>query len=808
MPSLTIAPADYHQQVLGALTGKSIGVTLAAPVTGSTLPRFVRFYSPVPTQPVASPVLGLPLVTLRAVVKAGPSVRRDDLGVAYLEHFFLPREEFAFTSLNLRRGLAPPISGAYGNWYGSSTGALMRCELWALLLPGAPQQAAACAYRDASIDHRDEGIWAAMFFAGLASAAFFITDVRSLLTIGLAMIPRTCRTARAVKAALVAAYNAEPHGAARDRILKEVGSSNYTDAPQNVGFLALALLYGGRDFGAGICAAVNCGYDAASVAGLTGTVYGIWLSQQGIPDSWKAPIGDMFIPGPCLKDLDVPNSLSDIANSITSLGPDFLKQFDAATAISESEAQNQFPRAAFMEIADVQPPVSPAVPSAEATPSTAPDITLATDEPAPVKVDTATEESAGSTVEASTNKTALLPEDTSTPRAGSAQLMDGAATIEAVAPPADITTDSAQPIDAAATIEAVAPPTDITTDSALPIDAAATIEANRETQPAISQSTTQSREPVPVAEAPTVLDPVMSAIKWADNSLVKPLLVESPTCSTVYAGGFAVRLDTGDALAVVPGGSVTCTCTIASNWNKEIRGAIRVNAPTGWKVEFQEYEGGRFALAAFTGMVTLKFTLSAADTAGAVNPANAVTVTVAPDDAAPVDFAFFLPGATCWWVAGLFANMEGTGFDHVYAPEQRFSLQDTYQDRAYRTVGWQKLASPGPMPNIEPIFGGQSGVLYGQIKLHCPAAAPARFSACCSGGVKVWLNGITILRRNDSKPFRPTPCGGPWSVDVDVPLGTCTVQFKWVRSNIPYEFSFTVADRAGTLLSEVSSCSW
>jgi ADP-ribosylglycohydrolase len=159
-------------------------------------------------------------------------VRRDDLGVSYLEHFFLPREEFAFTSLNLRRGLAPPISGAYGTWYGSSTGALMRCELWALLLPGAPQQAAACAYRDASIDHRDEGIWAAMFFAGLASAAFFITDVRSLLTIGLAMIPRTCRTARAVKAALVAAYNAEPHGAARDRILKEAGSPNYTDAPQ------------------------------------------------------------------------------------------------------------------------------------------------------------------------------------------------------------------------------------------------------------------------------------------------------------------------------------------------------------------------------------------------------------------------------------------------------------------------------------------------------------------------------------------------------------------------------------------------
>ncbi len=829
MPSLTIAPADYHKQVLGALIGKSIGVTLAAPVTGSTIPRFMKFYSPVPTQPAASPVLGLPMVTLRAVSKAGAGVKREDLSVAYLEHFFLPRDEFAFASLNLRRGLPPPISGAFGNWFGASTGALMRSELWAMLLPGAPQQAAACAYRDASVDHRDEGIWAAMFFAALASAAFFITDVRTLLTIGLAMIPRTCRTARAVKSVLVSAYNADSVGDARDRILREVGSPNYTDAPQNIGFLALALFYGGMDFGTGICAAVNCGYDAACVAGMAGTIYGIWLKNEGIPEAWRAPIGDLFIPGPWLKDLDVPSSLSDIANRITALGPEFLSQFDTATSIADVPTPNQFPRAAFMEIADPQPaspnlgPVQDAPAPVETAPP-ADDAGNKTENPQLVSTDNTPSDGSAVAPIAVENENQLVPGSTvadseitsvaaNTPVSGVDTVSDDQQHPENLIPAIDLSVGNTESDSLTKPVE----------DLPAPALANAGIEPTGSTQAELQEASTsvpQTLAPTPTPEPatstaapPAQVDSapdssVLTAIKWADNSLVKPLLIESPTSSTLYGGGFAVRLDTGDDQSIAPGGSVRCTCVIANQRDKVVRATITVSVPADWKAEFDEFNPAALNLAAFTGMARVSFTLKAADGVDAVNAVNSITVSVVPDSGASADFQFLIPGATCWWVVGLFANIEGSGYDQVYPPEQRFSLQDTYHDRSSRIIGWQKMAASGPVPNLEPLFNGQSGVMYGQLRLNSPVAAPLRFSACCSGGVKVWLNGITIFRRNDSKPFRPTPCGGPWSMDVQVPQGHSTVQFKWVRSTIPYEFSFTVADRAGTLVTEVSSCSW
>ncbi len=824
MPSLTIAPADYHQQVLGALIGKSIGVTLAAPVTGSTLPRFIKFYSPVPTQPAASPVLGLPMVTLRAITKAGPGVRREDLSVSYLEHFFLPRDEFAYASLNLRRGLPPPISGSFGNWFGSSTGAIMRSELWALLLPGAPQQAAACAYRDASIDHRDEGIWAAMFFAAITSAAFFITDVRTLLTIGLAMMPRTCRTARAVKSVLVSAYNAESPGAARDRILREVGSPNFTDAPQNSGFVALALFYGGLDFGTGICTAVNCGYDAACVAGMTGTIYGIWLKEDGLPAAWKAPIGDTFIPGPWLKDLEIPGSLSDIANRITGLGPDFLSHFDAATSISDVPISPQFQRAAFMEIEDspVGTPTVPTLPPADTsteaipTPATQPQTADAIDQPALQNAAEPTDAAASRSADMQPIDPAQATEAVATaevqPASASPMQSDGQQGEDDASTTVDRPTDNAESIPSTATADVVGDVSPAAvSENIASMESAASANVDGElAEPSTTSSDSPAASTTQTAVQSADVSPansVLTAIRWADNTLVKPLLVESPTSSTLYAGGFVVRLDTGDDESIAPGTTIRCTCTVANQRDKEVRGAISVSVPTGWKAEFADYSTA-LRLPAFTGMATISFTLAAPEGVDVVSSVNPITVTVTPENAPGVDFRFLIPGATCWWVVGLFANMEGNGFDQNYAPEQRFSLQDTYQDRGYRVIGWEKLASQGPSPNLEPLFKGQPGVMYGQLRLNSPVAAPLRFSACCSGGTKVWLNGITIFRRNDTKPFRPTPCGGPWSMDVQVPQGHSTVQFKWVRSNNPYEFSFTVADRAGTLVTEVTSCSW
>ena len=195
MAALTLATEVYRDKVLGGWTGKSAGVTLGQGVRGQLTPAFFNFYNPVPGQPVPSVALDFPAAWLGALEQAGAGIDSEVLRQVWLEKLDYVQDEYGYAALNMRRGLPSPACGAHSNWFRHGTGAVMRADLWAMVAPGNPQAAAALAYHDAVLDHSEEGVWAAMFLAAVCSAAFFLQDLLPMLTIGLAMIPRTCRTA-------------------------------------------------------------------------------------------------------------------------------------------------------------------------------------------------------------------------------------------------------------------------------------------------------------------------------------------------------------------------------------------------------------------------------------------------------------------------------------------------------------------------------------------------------------------------------------------------------------------------------------
>src|SRR5262249_32767515 len=149
--------------------------------------------------------------------------------------------------------------------------------------PGHPQAAATYAFNDARIDHAGEGVWAAMFWAAMESAAFFVSDPGSLVGIGLSMIPSECKTAQAVRVAQEAARADATLLDARSRMISAVGNNNYADAPQNIGFAVTALLYGKGDFGASLCNAIGLGYATQVNAGAVGALLGIARGKSGLP---------------------------------------------------------------------------------------------------------------------------------------------------------------------------------------------------------------------------------------------------------------------------------------------------------------------------------------------------------------------------------------------------------------------------------------------------------------------------------------------------------------------------------------------
>src|SRR5690606_20282439 len=112
-----------------------------------------------------------------------------------------------------------------------------------------------------------------------------------LIDIGLAAIPETSLTHRAVVDTR-RWWAQQPNWlAVRERILDRYGSDNFTDSVMNIGFIILGWLAGEGDFGESICIANNCGMDTDCTAATLGAILGI-IDPDSIDARWTDPIGD------------------------------------------------------------------------------------------------------------------------------------------------------------------------------------------------------------------------------------------------------------------------------------------------------------------------------------------------------------------------------------------------------------------------------------------------------------------------------------------------------------------------------------
>lgn len=245
----------------------------------------------------------------------------------------------------MRMGLNAPSSGKYNNRYKDSNGAWIRSEIWACLAPGHPEIAVKYAIEDACTDHADEGVYAEVFTAALESAAFVENDKFKLIDIALSYIPQDCGCAGAVrkivelyksgidwKQTRVELLNAYPDSfagrGANDPQVKN-GSWGY-DAPSNLALTLIGWLYAGDDFGKAICITAGCGEDGDCTTAALGAILGILMGAKGIPEKWKAPVGEE-IKTICLNNfisfINIPNNMDELVGRVANLAPAFIGQY-------------------------------------------------------------------------------------------------------------------------------------------------------------------------------------------------------------------------------------------------------------------------------------------------------------------------------------------------------------------------------------------------------------------------------------------------------------------------------------------------
>ncbi len=315
--------AEYRDKVLGCWTGKNIGGTLGAPIEGRREMFDLTFYKQdLNGTPAPNDDLDLQLVWLQAAEERGVyQLNERVLGEYWMAHITGPWNEYGIGKANMANGFQPPLSGALNNGqWKNSNGAWIRSEIWACLFPGSPDDVLEFAWYDSCVDHAGDGIYAELFTAALESAAFVVQDIRRLIEIALSKIPADCRVARSVKLACREYDAGRSLADARNAIVADSNDLGWFQAPANVAFAILGLLYGEGDFGKSLCCAVNCGDDTDCTGATVGSVLGILLGRSGIPSKWSDPIGESIQTVAINRfRLDVPATISELTDRVVRL---------------------------------------------------------------------------------------------------------------------------------------------------------------------------------------------------------------------------------------------------------------------------------------------------------------------------------------------------------------------------------------------------------------------------------------------------------------------------------------------------------
>ena len=314
-----------RDRIYACWTGKNIGGTLGAPYEMRTEINDISGFATEAGEPLPNDDLDLQLVWLRAVDQLGPNAVNSKVLGEYWTSFITPHwSEYGVSKSNMREGFLPPLSGhMFNEEWRNSNGAWIRTEIWSCLYPGNVEKAIHFAYEDACVDHGlNEGTYAAIFVAAMESSAFVIQDSRKLLEIGLSKIPEDCRVARSVKIVIDAYDNGTNWKETRTMLVEDSADLGWFQAPANIGFVVIGLLYGENDFKKSLILAVNCGDDTDCTAATLGSLMGIMHGMEGIPDDWCAHIGDK-IKTICITEMygRFPRTCTELTDAVMNLLP-------------------------------------------------------------------------------------------------------------------------------------------------------------------------------------------------------------------------------------------------------------------------------------------------------------------------------------------------------------------------------------------------------------------------------------------------------------------------------------------------------
>ncbi|MFJ3642215.1 ADP-ribosylglycohydrolase family protein [Streptomyces sp. NPDC090108] len=239
--------------------------------------------------------LNYPLLNLLLLQRHGRAFTTDDVARLWLDEL-PPGRTFTAERVahrNLLNGVEPPQTARHRNPFREWIGALIRADVHGWTNPGDPAAAAEQAYRDATLTHTGNGVYAAMFTAAvIAAAATGTADVHACLRAGRAVVPARSRLAGALGHALELASRHTDFDDVVDGLHAVYSATHHwVHALPNTALTVAALAHADGDFTGSVCRAVSGGWDTDSNGATAGSVAGLLAgSPDALPERWRAPL--------------------------------------------------------------------------------------------------------------------------------------------------------------------------------------------------------------------------------------------------------------------------------------------------------------------------------------------------------------------------------------------------------------------------------------------------------------------------------------------------------------------------------------
>ncbi|WP_084742980.1 ADP-ribosylglycohydrolase family protein [Amycolatopsis australiensis] len=232
--------------------------------------------------------LNYPILALSLLERHGRGFTTEDVAQLWLDN--LPAGRVFTAERAAYRNLldARPDTATHHNPFREWIGALIRADVFGWVSPGDVRSAARLAWTDARLSHTRNGVYGAMWAAGLASAAMVCDTVEEVLDAASAVVPAGSALAAAIGFGRDAARSGDVRDGL-DRLHEAYGGLHWVHVLNNAAVIAYALAKGGGEFGPSVSIAVTAGWDTDSAAATVGGVVG---AVSGVDEYWSKPLDD------------------------------------------------------------------------------------------------------------------------------------------------------------------------------------------------------------------------------------------------------------------------------------------------------------------------------------------------------------------------------------------------------------------------------------------------------------------------------------------------------------------------------------